>query len=137
MFRVIHRSDLYHVFFVVLPRLNVQILLALPHSSHIDSSRRILFPLDPSTTVIQHELIDFLVIHLWKWFVQFCSGQDSTNLIFACTDFRPHKWFCTHDRAREIMCAKTVTVGANLHCLIHNLLIAIVFPTYFPSVDSN
>ena len=26
---------------------------------------------------------------------------------------------------------KTVTVGANLHCLIYNLLIAIVFPYIF------
>ena len=131
MFRVIYHSDLYHLLLVVLPRLNVQILLALTHCSHIASNRRIPFPLDPLTIMIHHKLIDFLFLHLWKWLVQFCSGQGSTNLIFAGTDFRAHKWFCTHDRIREIMCAKAVTVGANLHRSIYNLLIAIVFPIYF------
>ena len=31
---------------------------------HIASSTRIPFPLDPLTTMLQHELTDFLVVHL-------------------------------------------------------------------------
>ena len=35
---------------------------------------------------------------------------------------------CVH---AELYVHETVTAGANLHCLIYNLVIAIVFPTYF------
>ena len=51
-----------------------------------------------------------------------------TNLIFACTDFRAHKMVL---RAQRFCVHKKVTVGANLHCLILNVLIGIAFPIYF------
>ena len=50
-------------------------------------------------------------------------GQGSANLIFACTDFRARKMV--------YVCHKIVTAGANLHCLILNVLIDIAFPVYF------
>ena len=47
------------------------------------------------------------------------------------------KWCCAHVRARKITRPKNVTVGANLHRLIYNLLIGIVFPIYFTISGSN
>ena len=37
------------------------------------------------------------------------------------------KWFRAHIRAQKLGVPETVTVGANLRCLIYNLLIAIIF----------
>ena len=58
--------------------------------------------------------------------------QGSTNLIFACIDFRARK-MVLHARlcTQNLRVYNTLTVGANLYRLIYNLLITIVFPTYF------
>ena len=58
--------------------------------------------------------------------------QGSANLILAYTDFRGRKMVlqacsCT----QNYVCIKRVMLGANLHRLIYNLLVAIIFPTYF------
>ena len=65
------------------------------------------------------------VIHFYTFLLTYINlviyqglTQGSINLIFVWTNFCPR----VH---------KTVMVGTNLHCLIYNSLIAIVFPTYF------
>ena len=46
------------------------------------------------------------------------------------------KWFLVHIHMHaELHVHKTVMVGANFHCLIYNLLIAIIFPTYLVSIN--
>ena len=58
--------------------------------------------------------------------------QGSTNLIFACTDFRACKMvrrarLCTQNYVYII-----VKMGTNLHCLIYNCAnFHCFFPTYF------
>ena len=64
MFRVIHHSDLFHVFWVVLPRLKQQTLLGTPTLLPHCYQWRIPFLLDTLTYLLQHELIDFLTINL-------------------------------------------------------------------------
>ena len=57
--------------------------------------------------------------------------QGSTNLIFTCTDFCAHKMV---SRARSCtqnyVCIKS-HVGTNLHGLVYNVLLNIVFPIYY------
>ena len=53
--------------------------------------------------------------------------QGSTNLIFACTDFRARNGSVRTFMHAKLRLHKTVTVGANLRRLIYNLLIAIIF----------
>ena len=58
--------------------------------------------------------------------------QGSTNLIFKFTDFGVLEMvFLRTFMHTKLRVHKTVTVGANLHCLIYNVLIDIVFPVYF------
>lgn len=54
--------------------------------------------------------------------------QGSTNLIFAFTDFTTRKMVLNY---AELRVHETVIVGANLHHLIYNMLIDIVFPICF------
>ena len=52
--------------------------------------------------------------------------QGSTNLIFACSDFRARKMVLLAHSCTQICDCKTVTLGANLYRLIYNLVTAIV-----------
>ena len=53
-------------------------------------------------------------------FLAVVIAQGSTNLTSVCMLVQAK--LCVHE---------TMTLGANLHCLIYNLLIAIISPTYF------
>ena len=58
--------------------------------------------------------------------------QGSTNLIFACTDFRARNGSVRTFVHAKLRLHKTVTVGANLHRLIYNFSnFHHFFPAYF------
>ena len=63
--------------------------------------------------------------------------QGLANLIFACTDFHAHK-MALHAHScmqKYIHMHKEVTVGANLHYLIYNVLNDFVPPICFGSTQ--
>ena len=57
--------------------------------------------------------------------------QGSTNVIFACTDFRARNGSVYIFVHVKWWVHKTMMVGANLHHLIYNLLIATIFSRHF------
>ena len=64
----------------------------------------------------------------------YMTGLGKFNISIHC--FFVHiKWLCAQVRATKLRMHKTVTVGINLHSLIYNLLIIIIFPIEFASVN--
>ena len=65
---------------------------------------------------------------MYLLFSKCMDSQGSTNLKFACTDFRARKMVLhAHSCTQKLRVHETVMFGTNLHCLMFNLLIAIVF----------
>ena len=68
---------------------------------------------------------------VFKKTVSFHGYQGSTALIFGCTDFHAHK-MVLHTFVQGKLCVdKTLMLDPNLHHLIYNLLVAMVFPHIF------